>query len=87
MYFTIILYYTVLYCTILYTTIYTVYFIDYKYYYKPLSLQEDLLDNLGHYIDLLADESHYFVIDPSGTKLMDKQFEEKVLLLIMIDSS
>ena len=43
-----------------------------------MDLQEDLLDNLGHCIDLLADESHYFVIDPTDTKLMDKAFDEKV---------
>ena len=46
-------------------------------------LQEDLLDNLGHYIDLLASESHYFVIDPSGTKLMDKVYDGKVVAAVI----
>ena len=38
--------------------------------------QESLLEVLSEHIDTLADSSHYFVIDPSGTTIMNARMNE-----------
>lgn len=40
------------------------------------TLQDGLLDALGHYIDTQADTTcHYFVVDPMGTTLKTASLE------------
>ena len=45
------------------------------------------MDGLAHHIDTLADDSHYFVIDPSDTKLMNTQIDETVSVCVCVHLS
>ncbi|CAI8026971.1 hypothetical protein GBAR_LOCUS15446 [Geodia barretti] len=39
---------------------------------EPTASVEDLLEDLSKHIDSLAASSHYFVIDPSETSIINK---------------
>ena len=45
------------------------------------------MDGLAHHIDTLADDSHYFVIDPSDTILMNAQIDETVSVCVCVCAS